>query len=127
MSVAATAILVKVTPDLLQLQQVTNFVQDDTAGAIATFSGVTRNSFNGKRVVQLEYEAYGAMAEKVLQVCLNSLSTSRLPARFPCRQCFPAAMRLLCLYQPGVQLINLLPVRQLCCRICVTKPATSGL
>ena len=61
--------LVKVTPDALDLQQVTNFVQDDSAGAIATFSGVTRNSFHGKKVIQLEYEAYNVMAEKVLQVC----------------------------------------------------------
>ena len=70
MSRVATAVLVKVTPDPLELQQVTNFVQDDSAGAIATFSGVTRDSFNGKKVVHLEYEAYGVMAEKVLQVCL---------------------------------------------------------
>ena len=80
MSRAATATLVKVTADPLELQQVTNFVQDDSAGAIATFSGVTRNSFNGKQVVQLEYEAYGVMAEKVLQVCLKSLTVSRLPS-----------------------------------------------
>ena len=78
MSLAATAILVKVTPDPLELPQVTKFVQDDSAGAIATFSGVTRDSFNGKKVVQLEYEAYGVMAEKVLQVCLTSRT---LPSR----------------------------------------------
>lgn len=62
-------ILVKITPDLLDLQHVTNFVQDNTAGAIATFSGVTRDSFDGKKVIQLEYEAYHVMAERVLQVC----------------------------------------------------------
>lgn len=72
-----TATLVKVTPDPLDLQQVTNFVQDDSAGAIATFSGVTRNSFNGQKVIQLEYEAYGVMAEKVLQVCIRRLTLSR--------------------------------------------------
>lgn len=80
MSDAATAVLVKVTPDLIELQQVTNFVQDDSAGAIATFSGVTRDSFDGKKVVQLEYEAYGLMAEKLLQVCFKSLCISRLLA-----------------------------------------------
>ena len=86
MRTAATAILVKVTPDHLDLQHVTNFVQDDGAGAIATFSGVTRDSFNGKKVIQLEYEAYGAMAEKVLQVCFMSFSISLLRAL--CKQCY---------------------------------------
>ena len=65
---AAKDLLVKVTSARLDLQYVANFVQDDSAGAVATFSGVTRDSFDGKRVIQLEYEAYGAMAEKVLQV-----------------------------------------------------------
>ncbi|KAL3149233.1 hypothetical protein ABBQ32_002053 [Trebouxia sp. C0010 RCD-2024] len=68
MSAAGRACLVKVTPDALDLQYVTKFVQDDSAGAIATFSGVTRNSFHGKNVIQLEYEAYHVMAEKVLQL-----------------------------------------------------------
>lgn len=66
---AAKAVLVKVTPDVLELQEVISFVQDHSAGAIATFSGVTRNYFDGKKVIKLEYEAYDAMAEKVLQVC----------------------------------------------------------
>lgn len=74
MTAAARACLVQVTPDALDLQYVTDFVQDDSAGAIATFSGVTRNSFDGKKVIQLEYEAYGVMAEKVLQVCLISFT-----------------------------------------------------
>lgn len=81
-----TATLVKMTPDPLDLQQVTNFVQDDGAGAIATFSGVTRNSFNGNKVIQLEYEAYDVMAEKVLQVCISSLTKQNA------RQCSLAAM-----------------------------------
>jgi molybdopterin synthase catalytic subunit len=35
-------------------------------GAIATFSGTVRDSFEGRRVLHLEYEAYEAMALKVL-------------------------------------------------------------
>ncbi len=42
-------------------------VQDPSAGAIATFLGVTRDSFQGKVVVQLQYEAYVPMACKVMQ------------------------------------------------------------
>ncbi|KAL3133152.1 hypothetical protein ABBQ38_007046 [Trebouxia sp. C0009 RCD-2024] len=75
MSAPGRACLVKVTPDALDLRYVTNFVQDDSAGAIATFSGVTRNSFHGKKVIQLEYEAYDVMAEKVLQALCTQACT----------------------------------------------------
>ena len=62
-------VLVEVTSQKLQLSSYVDFVQDDSAGAVATFSGVTRNTFEGKMVVTLEYEAYTDMAEKTLRVC----------------------------------------------------------
>ena len=65
---ASPDILVRVTADVLQLSEYIEYVQDDSAGAISTFSGVTRNVFDGKKVIQLEYEAYKEMAEKVLKV-----------------------------------------------------------
>ena len=35
-----------------------------------TFSGTTRNTFNGKEVVQLEYEAYIPMAhQEIKKIC----------------------------------------------------------
>src|SRR5687767_9039314 len=40
---------------------------DPAAGAIATFVGVTRNSFAGKHVEHLEYEAYPRMAEQEME------------------------------------------------------------
>lgn len=42
-------------------------VSDPAAGAVATFVGITRNSFGGKRVRHLEYEAYGPLAERALE------------------------------------------------------------
>ena len=42
-----------------------------TAGAIATFVGTTRDHFEGKRVVRLEYEAYKPMAEKELRAIIR--------------------------------------------------------
>lgn len=42
-------------------------VSDPAAGAVATFVGVTRNSFGGKRVRHLEYEAYRPLAERALE------------------------------------------------------------
>ncbi|CEG83955.1 Putative Molybdopterin converting factor, subunit 2 [Rhizopus microsporus] len=48
------------------LDDIVKMVHDDSAGAISTFSGTTRDTFEGKKVVQLEYEAYEPMAKKVL-------------------------------------------------------------
>jgi molybdopterin synthase catalytic subunit len=39
-------------------------VRDLSAGAIATFEGTTRDHFAGRRVVELRYEAYAAMARR---------------------------------------------------------------
>ncbi|KAK9824207.1 hypothetical protein WJX72_008535 [[Myrmecia] bisecta] len=59
--------LVEVVSDPLKLERYTEAVEDSGAGAIATFSGVTRDNFEGKKVTQLEYEAYVPMAEKQLR------------------------------------------------------------
>ena len=59
---------VQVTDQPLDLQTFVNKVSVDSAGAVATFSGVTRNHFNSQTVTQLEYEAYTPMAHKKLQV-----------------------------------------------------------
>lgn len=55
---------VKVTGDSLRLEELMAWVASPSAGAISTFSGVTRDNFNGRRVVRLEYEAYVPMAER---------------------------------------------------------------
>jgi molybdopterin synthase catalytic subunit len=44
-----------------------DYVRDPSCGAICTFEGITRDSFGGKRVVELSYEAYEPMALKVLE------------------------------------------------------------
>jgi len=56
-----------VTPDKLDVSSICNEVADSFCGAISTFIGVTRDHFNGKKVLKLEYEAYKPMAEKELQ------------------------------------------------------------
>ena len=67
MASRASKVHVEVVQHPLSLERYTGFVQDDGAGAIATFTGVTRDNFDGKRVVRLDYEAYAPMAEKKLQ------------------------------------------------------------
>lgn len=48
------------------------YVSAPQAGAIATFSGTTRDTFEGKTVVELRYEAYVPMAIR----CIKSICSS---------------------------------------------------
>lgn len=50
----------------LDIARYVDHVRDLSAGAIATFEGTTRDHFAGRRVVELRYEAYAAMARRVL-------------------------------------------------------------
>ena len=59
--------MVEISASPLSLQALVALVEEDGAGAVATFSGNTRNTFQGKEVVKLEYEAYQPMAKKKLQ------------------------------------------------------------
>jgi molybdopterin synthase catalytic subunit len=56
----------EITPAPLDLAALAGRVTDASAGAVATFTGTTRNSFRGKAVLHLEYEAYPPLAERVL-------------------------------------------------------------
>lgn len=65
--------LVEVVGDGLKLDKYVEHVADPGAGAVSTFSGVTRNHFQGREVRKLEYEAYVPMAIKVMQdICLDA-------------------------------------------------------
>jgi MoaE-MoaD fusion protein len=55
--------LVQGSPDLAA---VIAEVEDERAGAIATFQGTVRRQSRGREVIALEYEAYGGMAETVM-------------------------------------------------------------
>ena len=50
----------------IDLAAVVAEVEDDHAGAIATFVGTVRAHSRGRQVVRLEYEAYEGMAENVM-------------------------------------------------------------
>jgi molybdopterin synthase catalytic subunit/molybdopterin converting factor small subunit len=51
----------------LDLEAVVAEVADERAGAVATFVGTTRSESRGRSVLYLEYEAYGGMAEQVME------------------------------------------------------------
>jgi molybdopterin synthase catalytic subunit len=50
----------------LDLTAVVAEVEDESAGAVATFQGTVRRQSRGRQVIALEYEAYPGMAEKVM-------------------------------------------------------------
>jgi molybdopterin synthase catalytic subunit/molybdopterin converting factor small subunit len=57
---------VRLTEEPIDLAAVVAEVEDERAGAIATFVGTVRAESRGRQVVRLEYEAYEAMAEEVM-------------------------------------------------------------
>lgn len=64
--VAGGAPLFRVQAEKLSLDEVVQAVSQHAHGGLVTFSGVVRNQSKGVAVTQLEYEAYGPMAQKKL-------------------------------------------------------------
>jgi molybdopterin synthase catalytic subunit len=61
------------THEPLDLASASAAVGADEAGAVSLFMGTTRCSFEGKRVLSLEYEAYVPMAEREMaRLCQSS-------------------------------------------------------
>lgn len=58
--------LYQISEDTLDVGRIVATIADPGAGATSTFIGTTRNSFRGKEVCHLEYEAYPPMAERVM-------------------------------------------------------------
>ncbi|EPQ60621.1 MoaE-domain-containing protein [Gloeophyllum trabeum ATCC 11539] len=58
----------------LDTQAIIDSVADDGAGATAVFIGTTRNTFQGKIVTKLEYQAYSKLAIKTMSSILNRTS-----------------------------------------------------
>ena len=66
----------------LSLMNVEQFVQHNSCGAVLSFSGMTRDTFEDKKVIQLSYECYVPMAlkemERIAQNVINMHSTLRI-------------------------------------------------
>ena len=56
----------RLTDEPLSLDAVVREVQEDEAGAVASFLGTVRNRSRGRTVLYLEYEAYEGMAEEMM-------------------------------------------------------------
>ena len=59
--------MIELTYQTLDPEKTTALVRKDSNGAVVTFLGTTRDSFEGRRVVMLEYEAFEEMAIKKLE------------------------------------------------------------
>jgi molybdopterin synthase catalytic subunit len=72
----------KVVESPISLDELARVVGGPDAGAIATFAGTTRQTNRGRRVVELEYEAYESMAvsefEKIAAECRERWEVSRI-------------------------------------------------
>ncbi|XP_067666621.1 molybdopterin synthase catalytic subunit-like [Haliotis asinina] len=61
---------IEITDEKLNLEQITSLVTAPSCGAVSVFMGTTRDNFENKHVVKLEYEAYIPMAKKkMVEVC----------------------------------------------------------
>jgi len=69
----------KLTKDKLDIEEISQLVTESTTGAVSIFVGTTRDHFEGKRVLTLEYEAYEAMAVKKMED-LCQLTRSKWPS-----------------------------------------------
>lgn len=63
----------KLTQEKLEVDQITELVTSPDCGAISIFVGTTRDNFDGKNVIELEYEAYEPMALKVMEALCNEI------------------------------------------------------
>lgn len=64
---------VVLTSEALSISAASEAVLADDAGAVTVFMGTTRDNFEGKRVVQLEYEAYEPMARAKMHEVIVAL------------------------------------------------------
>ena len=62
--------IIKFTPEKLSVDEASQLVISPLCGAVSLFVGTTRNNFEGKKVISLEYEAYLPMAEnEIRKIC----------------------------------------------------------
>lgn len=62
--------LIKITGDPVHVTEAVSHVTLSSCGGISVFCGTTRDSFNGRKVLYLEYEAYQPMALKEMgRIC----------------------------------------------------------
>lgn len=64
---------IKLDYNKLDVETVTKMVTSSNCGAISVFLGTTRDTFDNKTVLSLEYEAYEPMAVKCMEKICNEM------------------------------------------------------
>ncbi|KAG8946422.1 Molybdopterin synthase catalytic subunit [Tulasnella sp. 424] len=78
--------VVELTFGLLDVNQCSKTIHSEQAGAQVMFIGTTRDTFQDKKVVRLEYEAYSSMALRTLTSILVDVR-HRFPSIIHCAVC----------------------------------------
>ncbi|XP_021035824.1 molybdopterin synthase catalytic subunit isoform X2 [Mus caroli] len=65
--------IIQFTAEKLSVGEVSQLVVSPLCGAVSLFVGTTRNNFEGKKVISLEYEAYVPMAENEIRKICNDI------------------------------------------------------
>ncbi|PWN45310.1 Molybdopterin biosynthesis MoaE, partial [Ceraceosorus guamensis] len=73
----------ELTYDALDESAALRHVRDASAGGTVLFVGTTRDTFQGKRVLRLEYEAYSKLAIKTLESILRRSRSMEWPPPAP--------------------------------------------
>ena len=63
------------TSEKLSVEDLTELATSPKCGAVSVFLGTTRDNFENKTVVKLEYEAYESMALKSLEKICEEIRT----------------------------------------------------
>lgn len=69
----------RITETAIETGALQDALADPGSGALAIFVGTTRNSFQGREVRYLEYEAYAALAEREME-CLGMEIATHWPS-----------------------------------------------
>jgi len=66
--------LIEITDKPIDVQKIISAAEREDCGGLSVFLGTVRNHSHGKEVERLEYEAYPAMAGKMIQRIIDEIS-----------------------------------------------------
>lgn len=97
---------IRICTEKLSTEEVLQLVVSPSCGAVSIFVGTTRNNFEGKKVVHLEYEAYVPMAETEIKKILTDI-----------RQKWPSVKHMAVYHRLG-----LVPITEASVAIAISSP-----
>ncbi|VEN52623.1 unnamed protein product [Callosobruchus maculatus] len=97
---------IELVKERISIDAVSDLASSPSCGAISMFIGTTRDNFDGKTVIKLEYEAYESMAKKsIAEICTEI------------REKWPAVENIVVFHRLGV-----VPVKEASIVIAVSSP-----